>query len=169
MVRVIMNVERVVWKLLKGFSSFMLVVLLVLLFLQIVGRYLRIQSIIPHDEVITLITVWFVFFSSALLLRDQEHIRVQLLESLAARSMVIRKIISLTVELLILLFAVFYFRSAITVAGFSAMKTSQVLRWSEVVWYSSLVVSASLMVLYSILRIVSFLTVETPQTPREEG
>lgn len=154
MVHVLAVVERLLWRVLRGFASLLLIVLLALLFLQIAGRYLKIQALAPHDEVITLFTVWFVFISSALLVREREHIRVEFLEQVLHQKRGLRRFADLMVELLVLVFVVFYLRSAVTVAAFSTMKVSQVLRWSEVVWYSSIVASAGLMILYSVRRVV---------------
>lgn len=157
MVRLLAAAEQVLWRVLRGFASLLLIVLLALLFLQIAGRYLKIQALAPHDEVITLFTVWFVFVASALLVREREHIRVEFLEQVMRDRPGLRRFVDLIVELLVLAFMVFYLRSAVTVAAFSAMKVSQVLRWSEVIWYSSLTASAGLMILYSVRRMVILL------------
>lgn len=155
MIRMLAAAERVLWRVLQGLAILLLVALLGLLFLQIAGRYLRVQALVPHDEVVALCTVWFVFLSSALLARDHEHIRVEFAENALRRHPRARRVLAAAVELLVLVFVVFYLRSAWTVAAFAAMKTSQVLRWSEVIWYSSLVASAGLMALYGVRRIVA--------------
>jgi len=148
------HTEECIHRLLRAMVSFFVVVLLILVGAQIVSREFRIVWLAPPDEIITLFFTWLVFIGTGLLQRENEHLRVEVLDQFFFRDPKARVGIELFLGLLVLAFAAVMFYSGITFYRLGAIKISPTLGWSESIWYLPLPISAALIFFYTLVRLI---------------
>ena len=148
------RLEEGLYRLLAAMVSLFVAVLLILVGAQIVSREFRIDWLAPPDEIITLFFTWLVFIGTAILQRENEHLRVELLDPFLLRHPKARAALEIFLGLLVLGFAVVMFYSGLTLYRLGAMKVSPILGWSESIWYLPLPISAVLIFFYTLIRLV---------------
>lgn len=93
---------HVVGKIEDWISGSLLVTGLLILFLQVIMRYILDIPTTWHDEIARYLVIWGVLLGSAVALRDNEHIRVEVLYNFLPKSM--KKWVNQFANLTILLF-----------------------------------------------------------------
>lgn len=144
--------EQGSYKILQGFIIVCLTILLILIFLQVVCRYFQIPIVI-YDEVLLLFTVWFVFLGAALLVRDNDHIWIDLIRLLFKRKPKLWHLWQIIIQVIILSFLIIMLISSLTLVELGGIVSSAMLFWPQRWWYLSIAVSAGLMILYTLMRI----------------
>ncbi len=148
------NVEEKLFGLLKGLISLSVVILLLFVTAQIVARYFNISILKPPDEITTLTFAWFVFLGSALLVRDNDHLKIELLEGYFAERPRLKSFYKIIVVILMILFIIVMIKSSLTIYERAGSRTSPMLQLPKRIWYSSIVVSGFLMLFYSTLNLI---------------
>ena len=148
------RIEEGFYRLLVVMVSLFVAVLLILVGAQIASREFRIGWLAPPDEIITLFFTWLVFIGTAILQRDNKHLRVEVLDPFLLRHLKARAGLEIFLGLLVLVFTVVMFYSGLTLYRLGAIKVSPILGWSERIWYLPLPVSAALLFFYTLVRLV---------------
>jgi TRAP-type C4-dicarboxylate transport system permease small subunit len=140
---------------LSGLTSSCLVVLLLLLSAQVLGRFFRIKAIAPPDEIVNLFFAWMVFVGAAVLLRNRQHLRVELVDLFFEKHPRLRPLYGLFVSAIQLVFLVFLVQSTILLFVGAGTRTSPMLQWPQRLWYGSMLISSLLMMLYAVIHIIT--------------
>lgn len=145
---------HVVGKIEDWISGSLLVTGLLILFLQVIMRYILDIPTTWHDEIARYLVIWGVLLGSAVALRDNEHIRVEVLYNFLPKSM--KKWVNQFANLTILLF---FF--VMIVYGFQLVETKFVSGENSTsgllpLWivYSILPLSGVIMALRTIVQII---------------
>lgn len=138
-------IHRLVDFVIRGITVFNLIAIIVLVGLQVISRFAR--GFLPSmpDEMVSLNVVWMVFLAAALLCKEDEHLRIEWVETLLRRGKVLYYLTRAGLELC---FVGFFFYSALRLYRVSYRAVTHTLllpvRW----WYLSLLVSGGLMAVY---------------------
>lgn len=97
---------------------------------------------------------WLVFIGTAILQRENEHLRVEVLDQFLLRHPKARVGRELFLGLLVLVFSVVMFYSGLSFYRLGTIKVSPTLGWSESIWYLPLPVSAVLIFFYTLVRLI---------------
>lgn len=160
------RIEDIVYKIFMGLASCCIAVLLLLLTAQILSRHLRINALAPPDEIITLLFAWMVFVGAALLVRNNFHLRVELVDLFLQKHPSLQVLYNSIVSLVILFFLFVMTSSGIKLFINSGTRTSPMLQLPQRLWYVVLPLSGILMILYTIVR---FVNNATALSRRSEG
>jgi TRAP-type transport system small permease protein len=148
-------IDRSVLRIEEAITSASLVILLLLLLAQIVGRFFRIQAIAPPDEIMTLLFAWLVFLASASLVRHDDHLRVELIDTIIRRHPRFWPWYRLTVAIIQGFFLLVLARSSIQLYVGAGTRRSPMLGLPQRYWYAAVLVSALLMAVYTVEKIIS--------------
>ncbi len=149
------RLEKMLFAILTAVVSSCVVLLLLLLTAQILSRYFRIKILAPPDEIITLIFAWMVFLGSALLVRNNYHLKVELIDLFLQKHSFLRFLYGNIASLLILIFLWVMTSSGIKLFINSGTRMSPMLQLPQRLWYVVLPVSGILMILYTIVQLVN--------------
>lgn len=130
-------------------------VVLVVLFIQVVARYVFDYGIVWTDEFSRYTMVWLVMLCAASLVRDKAHIRVTFLETVLPVRF--HKWIDLFMHLMIILFSVVVFRYSLTTLSFATKAVSTNMRIPMTAVYSAFPVSMAVMFLNAVFNSLSIL------------
>lgn len=148
----IKKIESALYEVLSSFVLIALVTLLFLIAFRIISRYFRLQYLAPPDEIITLVYVWMLFIGTAILVRDMDHIRIELLDNFLKDRPKLKSIYNMVVCLLILIFLLVMIKSSLVLYEKSGTRASPMLQWPQRIWYISLPISGFLMAFYLMVR-----------------
>ena len=149
------RLEDIVYKMFMGLASCCVGASLLLLTAQILSRHLRMNVLAPPDEIITLLFAWMVFIGAALLVRNNFHLRVELVDLFLQKRTFLQLLYSIVVSLVILFFLFVMTSSGIKLFINSGTRTSPMLQLPQRLWYVVLPLSGVLMILYTITRLVN--------------
>jgi len=110
------------------------------------------QYLAPPDEIITLVYVWMLFIGTAILVRNTDHIRIELLDNFLKERPRLKSIYNMVVCLLILIFLLVMIKSSLVLYEKSGTRASPMLQWPQRIWYISLPISGFLMAFYLMVR-----------------
>ncbi len=128
---------------------------LVVLFEQIVARYVFNYGILWTDEFARYTMVWLVMLCSATLVRDKQHIRLTLLDSFFPKKAL--RWGELFIQLVILLFSVVVFRYSLVNLSLSQRAVSTNMRIPMTCIYLTFPVSTALMAFNAVFNALSLL------------
>jgi len=148
----IKKIESTFYNILSNFVLIALVVLLFLIAFRIISRYFRLQYLSPPDEIITLVYVWMLFIGTAILVRNIDHIRIELLDNFLKDRPRLKRIYNMVICLLILIFLLVMIKSSLVLYEKSGTRASPMLQWPQRIWYISLSISGFLAVFYLMIR-----------------
>jgi TRAP-type C4-dicarboxylate transport system permease small subunit len=154
-----MNIlDRIVVKAILATSIFSFWVIFILVFYTVIVSFFELSSIAWMDDIIDVGIVWMVFMGSALCLRNNDHVRTDMVNNLLKRKWPkIAKSLDF-INLLLILFFLFYLLKAswelVTRILLTAWLPSLpiVKSW----WMSPILISCILMIAYTIAHIVGF-------------
>ncbi len=146
------KLEKNLYHSLEIFVSVALVILLFLIACQIISRYFRLQYLAPPDEIIILTYVWMLFIGTALLVRNDDNIKVELLNTFLENNYKLKQIYNIFINILVLIFLFVMMNSNCILYQKSATRTSPMLQLPQRLWYGALIVSGALMVFYVIIQ-----------------
>jgi len=152
--RVFQKIEKISFNIMKGITVFCLFGLIVLVTIQVLSRFLPSLLKPVPDDVLNLFDVWMIFLGTALLLRNYEHIRVELLDTMLRNKDRIRKFLNLTIQILILMFLMFMTKSGVELYRASLTRLTPMLLLPQRWWYLPLPLSSILMIFYTIVRML---------------
>jgi len=132
----------------------------VVVFLQVVFRYLLRQPLFWSEELPRYLLIWMSFLAAALAQKSEAHINISL--ALAPLPSAWRRAVRILTNLIILAFLVVLVYSGALVVGITASHRSTALQIPMAAVYLALPVGAALMSIYLVLQIVHDLT--GPQT-----
>jgi len=147
------RIEKIIYEILSFLVSLGIVILLILVTFKIISRYFNIQFLAPPDEIITLVYVWMLFIGSALLVRNTDHLKIDILAKYFQRYPFIKKVYDILVCLSILLFLIVMAKSSLILYEQSGNRSSPMLQIPQRLWYLSLVISSFLMIFYLFIRV----------------
>ena len=130
-------------------------VVLVVLFVQILARYLFKYGIVWTDEFSRYIMVWLVLLCSATLVREKGHIRMTVLESFFPEKY--QRWFDFVIHIFIIVFSVVVFRYSLVTLKFAARAVSSNMRIPMTWIYASFTVSMFIMALNAIFNALSIL------------
>lgn len=148
----IKKIESTLYEILSNFVLIALVILLFLIAFRIISRYFGLPYLAPPDEIITLVYVWMLFIGTAVLVRNMNHIRIELLDNFLKDRPKLKSIYNMVVCLLILIFLLVMIKSSLVLYEKSGTRASPMLQWPQRMWYISLPISGFLMAFYLIVR-----------------
>lgn len=148
----IKKIESTLYEVLSSFVLIALVILLFLIAFRIISRYFGLQYLAPPDEIITLVYVWMLFIGTAVLVRNMDHIRIELLDNFLKDRPKLKSIYNMVVCLLILIFLLVMIKSSLVLYEKSGTRASPMLQWPQRIWYISLPISGFLMAFYLMVR-----------------
>ena len=90
----------------EKFIAFILAVIIVTMFTQVVFRYLLNQSLYWSEEIVRYLFVWLVFFGGALVVRDNGHIGIDFLLSIMPARY--RKYFQLAGSIIVVVVSIFF-------------------------------------------------------------
>lgn len=111
------------------------------------------QFLTPPDEIITLVYVWMLFIGSALLVRNIDHLKIDILAKYLQSRPFIKKVYDILVCLLILFFLIVMVKSSLILYEQSGNRSSPMLQLPQRLWYLSLLISSFLMGFYLFIRV----------------
>ena len=149
----IKKIESTLYEILSNFVLIALVILLFLIAFRIISRYFGLPYLAPPDEIITLVYVWMLFIGTAVLVRNMNHIRIELLDNFLKDRPKLKSIYNMVVCLLILIFLLVMIKSSLVLYEKSGTRASPMLQWPQRMWYISLPISGFLMAFYLIVRL----------------
>ena len=129
---------------------------LVVLFVQVVARYVFDYGIVWSDEFSRYVMVWLVMLCSATLVRDKAHIRATILESVIPKRFV--KWLDFFIHLLIILFSGVVFRYSLITLSFAKQAVSVNMRIPMTFVYAAFTVSMALMLINAVFNALRILT-----------
>lgn len=147
------RIEKIIYEILSFLVSLGIVILLILVTFKIISRYFNIQFLAPPDEIITLVYVWMLFIGSALLVRNTDHLKIDILAKYLQSRPFIKKVYDILVCLLILLFLIVMAKSSLILYEQSGNRSSPMLQIPQRLWYLSLLISSFLMIFYLFIRV----------------
>ena len=151
------KIEKISFSIMKGITVFCLFGLIVLVTIQVLSRFLpSILKPVP-DDILNLFDVWMIFLGAALLLRNYEHIRVELLDMLLRNRDRIRKYFDISIQILILMFLMFMTKSGVELYKASLTRLTPMLLLPQRWWYLPLPLSSILMIFYTIVRMLKMI------------
>jgi len=154
---VFQKIEKISFSIMKGITVFCLFGLIVLVTIQVLSRFLpSILKPVP-DDILNLFDVWMIFLGAALLLRNYEHIRVELLDMLLRNRDRIRKYFDISIQILILMFLMFMTKSGVELYKASLTRLTPMLLLPQRWWYLPLPLSSILMIFYTIVRMLKMI------------
>lgn len=145
------KLEKGLSEVLKAFTELLVLVLVFMVAGQILSRQLHLRWLAPPDEIVTLAFAWLAFFGSALMVRENGHLRAGVLEDYMAKRPRLYKPYQILIDGLLLLFEVFFFRSSLVLFRLGTMKSSPELQWPQTIWYFPVLAAAGLMLLYTVI------------------
>ncbi|MBA7532728.1 hypothetical protein ES705_24958 [subsurface metagenome] len=148
----IKKIESTLYEILSNFVLIALVILLFLIAFRIISRYFGLPYLAPPDEIITLVYVWMLFIGTAVLVRNMDHIRIELLDNFLKDRPKLKSIYNMVVCLLILIFLLVMIKSSLVLYEKSGTRASPMLQWPQRIWYISLPISGFLMAFYLMVR-----------------
>ncbi len=148
----IKKIESTLYEILSNFVLIALVILLFLIAFRIISRYFGLPYLAPPDEIITLVYVWMLFIGTAVLVRNMDHIRIELLDNFLKDRPKLKSIYNMVVCLLILIFLLVMIKSSLVLYEKSGTRASPMLQWPQRMWYISLPISGFLMAFYLMVR-----------------
>jgi TRAP-type C4-dicarboxylate transport system permease small subunit len=148
----IKKIESTLYEILSNFVLIALVILLFLIAFRIISRYFGLPYLAPPDEIITLVYVWMLFIGTAVLVRNMDHIRIELLDNFLKDRPKLKSIYNMVVCLLILIFLLVMIKSSLVLYEKSGTRASPMLQWPQRMWYISLPISGFLMTFYLMVR-----------------
>ncbi|MDR1834800.1 MAG: TRAP transporter small permease subunit [Fusobacteriaceae bacterium] len=147
------KIDALVAKFLKIFVFTLFSALGLLLLLRVVIRYVPLGNIIPlfastgwSDEIVEMLIAWTIFTTSSIIMRDNAHFRVDLIELKVKNKTVIQ-----TLNVLISLMGVVFFGALVKYSYglfIQATWTTSILKISQRVPYASIFFNAILMFIY---------------------
>jgi TRAP-type C4-dicarboxylate transport system permease small subunit len=150
------TLDRVIVKTILATSIFSFWVIFILVFYTVIVRFFELSSIAWMDDIIHVGIVWMVFMGSALCLRNNEHVRADMVNNLLKRKWPkIAKSLDL-INLLLILFYLVYLLKASWELVTKILRTAWlpslpiVKSW----WMSPILASCILMIAYTIAHIV---------------
>ena len=149
----IKKIESTLYEILSNFVLIALVILLFLIAFRIISRYFGLPYLAPPDEIITLVYVWMLFIGTAILVRDMDHIRIELLDNFLKDRPKLKSIYNVVVCLLILIFLLVMIKSSLVLYEKSGTRASPMLQLPQKLWYLALPVSGFLMIFYLFIRL----------------
>lgn len=165
----ISRLEKYLYKFLVAFTEFLVLVLLFLIAGQIISRQFGLRWLAPPDEIMTLFFAWLAFIGTALMVRDNGHLRAGVFDDFLEKKPQFKKTYLILINVLILIFEVVMFHSSLTLFELGTMKTSPMLQWPESIWYFPVMVSAFLMLFYTIIKLVQIIFKNNVKTATEEN
>ena len=150
--RFLEGVDRGVAVTLDGVALTAFVALFLLLFGNVVVRWLGVFSMAWFDEIVEMAFAWMVFFGAAALYRRGEHFRVDWLEGRLTSRPSVRNAVLIAVSLLSLLFLgylLFYGWRLVA----RTTDVTPIFAISRRILYIGIPISASLMVIYEVIRL----------------
>ena len=135
--------------LIKGLMFFACTALAVLMFIQVIMRYVLSSPFVGIEEVSILLAVWIYFLGMGYATKMQEHIHGGIL-SLVVKDELVFKSVRLFGSVLCMIGACFfgYFASKYALKEIDRGRSSIVMQWPRGIWSSSMVVGFTLMVVY---------------------
>jgi len=147
------RIEKIIYEILSFLVSLGIVILLILVTFKIISRYFNIQFLTPPDEIITLVYVWMLFIGSALLVRNIDHLKIDILAKYLQSRPFIKKVYDILVCLLILFFLIAMVKSSLILYEQSGNRSSPMLQLPQRLWYLPLLISSFLMIFYLFIRV----------------
>lgn len=138
---------------LRIFVTALCVGIALILFIRVIIRFTPLTVALSWtDEVVEWMMAWMIFTGSTLIMRDNGHFRVDLLESKLKKSAAVH-IINLLISLLgVVFFALLFYYSVALVK--QATQFSPILKVSVRLPYSSIPVNCALMLIYQVRDII---------------
>ncbi len=151
--RIVVGVDRGVGMTLDGIALVAFVALFLLLFGNVLVRWLGVFSMAWFDEIVEMAFAWMVFFGAAALYRRGEHFRVDWLDERLMSRPRLRNTVLIVVSLISLLFLgylLFYGWRLVARTN----DVTPIFAISRRILYIGIPISASLMVIYEVIRLV---------------
>jgi len=130
-------------------------IVLVVLFIQIVARYFFSYGIVWSDEFSRYMMVWLVMLCSATLVREKQHIRLTILDTLLPKAWF--RWVDVLIHVVILVFAVIVFRYSLINVAVSSKAVSTSMRMPMTWIYTAFPVSMAIMAVNAVLNILVLL------------
>lgn len=149
----LINIESYFSLLIKSLMLFACIALSLLMFLQVIMRYVLESPFVGIEEMSILLAVWIYFLGMGYATKMQEHIHGGIL-SLVVTDPVIFKAVRLFGSILCMFAAcVFgYFACKYALKEIDRGRSSIVMQWPRGIWSSSMVIGFIMMVLYFLLQ-----------------
>lgn len=147
------KIEKGLYHVLKVFTELLVLVLVIMVAGQILSRELALRWLATPDEVVTMVFAWLAFFGSALLVRDNGHLRAGVLDDFLAKRPRLQKPYRILIDGLLLFFEVIFFRSGLVLFHLGTIKRSPQLQWPQTIWYFPVLAAAVLMLFYTVVRL----------------
>jgi|GEM_PF-1261661 len=148
------KLEKLLYQFLEVFVSVTLVILLFLIAFQIISRYFRLQYLAPPDEIITLTYVWMLFIGAALLVRNDDHIKIELFNDFFEKHGKLNYLYRIFINLLVFLFLSIMMKSNWVLYQKSSTRASPMLQLPQRWWYVVLIISGALMITYLFIQFI---------------
>jgi len=140
-------------KILYYLSVFSIALMLVIIFLQVISRYLFNHSFEWSEELARFLFVWVVFIGSALIIGDKGHLAVKLL-SVKLKGKIASTVLNVIIELCSLVFILILITQGGKMTKTMMFQTSPALGIPMGYVYSIIPISGVLMLLYFIKNIL---------------
>ena len=148
------KLEKMIYQFLEILVSTGLVILLFLIAFQIISRYFRLQYLAPPDEIITLVYVWMLFIGAAILVRNNDHIKIELFNNFFDKHRRLNYFYNIMISLLIFFFLFIMMNSNWVLYQKSATRASPMLQLPQRLWYVVLLISGALMIFYLLIYLI---------------
>ncbi|MTI59181.1 MAG: TRAP transporter small permease [Firmicutes bacterium] len=131
-------------------------ILVLLLFAQVITRFIFVGTALWASEMAVWIFVWITFLGAALLLRRGQHMVVNILEIILSENAhdKVQGIFNVIIEIIIYVFLVIVFCNALPVVNSVSNQYATSIHVSKVLLYSSLPISIIIMFLFLIISII---------------
>ncbi|QTL96849.1 TRAP transporter small permease subunit [Iocasia frigidifontis] len=134
----------------------LLAVLVLLLFAQVITRFVFVGSMLWASEMAVWIFVWITFLGASLLLKKKEHMTVNVLEILLPEYLYnkIKVFLDIIIQIIIYVFLAIVFYNALPVVSSVSNQYATSVEISKVFLYSSLPLSIIMMFIFLIVSLI---------------
>lgn len=134
----------------------LLAVLVLLLFAQVITRFVFVGSMLWASEMAVWIFVWITFLGASLLLKKKEHMTVNVLEILLPEYLYnkIKGFLGIIIQIIIYVFLAIVFYNALPVVSSVSNQYATSVEISKVFLYSSLPLSIIMMFIFLIVSLI---------------
>ncbi len=146
---VIRKLARVLFKILEWFAMICMVILTIVVFVDVILRYIFNQGFSWSQEIATLMLVWFSLIGMAIGVLERIHISIEMFTSKLSKKAI--GIIESIDHILIAVFGGGMVYYGITIMNMTKKSTLPATKWPSAVLYSILPVSGLLILLNAIL------------------
>lgn len=150
--RGLVKFEILLTRILKSIVTISVLLLLVMVSLQVLSRFIDLGFFVPQDEIIIFLFAWMVFLGSAILVRKEEHLRVELIDLILKQKRV-ALFYGVFKDLIVCFFLIVMAYSGVILFLNASSRTSPMLQLPQQLWYFPLPFSAFLMLFYEVVLI----------------